>query len=416
MRRQLFERVQLLLQQNRYALAQKELIQLLEDYPDDPLLHALYAHCLLEMRQATEALKHAEQAVAFAPNTAFCYYILSLVQQELGQLKLALEALRSALALDPLDPDYFAQMGLVYFQMSQWQASLNASESALRLDPEHVDALNLRGMALIRLGQKELALETVESALLSEPDNARVHANRGWMFLQTGRHTEALDAFQEALRLNPELAWAREGMLDALKARFWMYRQLQKYFFMMARHSRKYQFASLIVLIVVVQLLSSFAGAYSHVIALSVVGVYFAFAMLTWLADPLFNLLLRFHPQGRLVLNTRERQASSQFALVGGISLCALGAGLLFARPAALLAAGLGLSLLVPMAGSAHLEEPRKRAALERYTLALGAVLVLTLVSYLLGWRPLFQFLILLYALSWLGFSWFANWTILRTG
>ena len=51
--------------------------------------------------------------------------------------------------------------------------------------------------------------------------------------------------------------------------------------------------------------------------------LYFSFAILTWLADPLFNLLLFVHPLGRHALSARERFSS----LIASLFLLLAGAG-----------------------------------------------------------------------------------------
>ncbi|MDB5311521.1 MAG: tetratricopeptide repeat protein [Gemmataceae bacterium] len=46
----------------------------------------------------------------------------------------------------------------------------------------------------------------------------------GWALLHARQPAEALTHFREALRLDPTNEWARDGLIEALKARYWVYR------------------------------------------------------------------------------------------------------------------------------------------------------------------------------------------------
>src|SRR6185295_5916341 len=59
----------------------------------------------------------------------------------------------------------------------------------------------------------------------------------GWALLHAGDAKRALEHFREALRLDPELEFARAGVVEALKARNPIYRVMLLYFLWMARLS-----------------------------------------------------------------------------------------------------------------------------------------------------------------------------------
>lgn len=410
-----YARIQLLLDQRRWELARTELEAMLERGPDDFLAHALLALCLSEQHQSKRALVHARLAVGLSPDIAFGHYIHSIVLQELGQLKEARRSILQALDLNPEDPDFFARLGLIDLLEARWQEALNCAENGLRLDPEHIDCQNLRSMALIRLGQPESALGQLDQALLKEPENARVHANRGWTLLQSGQHAEAMAAFSEALRLEPGLEWAREGLLEALKARYWLYRQFQRYSFWMSRYGRRHQFLIMIGLILGMRLVVGLAGNASHLLGGMLVLTYAAFVSMTWLADPLFNLLLMFHPFGRYVLAPHERRGALWLAalLCGGV--VGLASGLLLDQLPPALAGLMCLSLLLPTAGTFSPSEVRVRRQLGTYTLALAVLGTFGLLGLSLGIMPAGGIALGMYLLALIAFSWIANWLMLRS-
>lgn len=401
-----YARIQLLLQQHRYGMARQELEQLLQASPDEALAHALLAHCLSEERHGKRALVHARLAVGLAPEQPYCHYILAIVQQELGQLKDARKSILAALELDPHDPDYYTRLGLIALFESRWQESLDCAEQALRLNPEHIDSQNLRSMALIRLGQPGSALEQLDQALLKEPENALVHANRGWTLLHARQPAEAMDAFREALRLEPGLEWAREGMLEALKAQYRLYRIYQRYAFWMSRHGSKHQFLIMLLFILGARLMAGVIGG--------IMLVYLAFAAMTWLTEPFFNLLLLFHPFGRYVLAAHEKRGAWWFfgLLCGGLGLAVL-SGLL-GQPLGVFAGLMILALTVPTAATFSFGDAAKRRVLGGYTLGLAGLALLSLMGLLLQQPGLFGASFLLYMLGLVGASWLANWQMSR--
>ncbi len=70
---------------------------------------------------------------------------------------------------------------------------------------------------------------------MHNPNNPNTHANLGWALLHKGEHEKAMIHFREALRLDPELQWAQQGIVEALKARHFIYRVMLKYFLWMSR-------------------------------------------------------------------------------------------------------------------------------------------------------------------------------------
>ena len=42
---------------------------------------------------------------------------------------------------------------------------------------------------------------------------------KAWALIEQGEHEQAMEHFREALRLNPQLDWARQGIVEAMKAR-----------------------------------------------------------------------------------------------------------------------------------------------------------------------------------------------------
>ena len=317
------DRALLLFQQNRLDMADRELRQVLAADPSDAHAHSLLALCLSERKQFKEATAEAEQAIHLAPDFAFAHYARAHVLKDRNRDQEALAAVREAIRLDPSDADYRALEAALLVDLKKWPEALAAAERGLELDAEHVGCTNLRAVALVRLGRKAEAGQTIDAALAKNPDNAVTHANQGWTLLHQGEARRALDHFREALRLDPGNEWARAGIVEALKARNIIYALMLKYFLFMSKLSSGAQWGIILGGYFLNRLLAGMARTNPDLApwVLPFRIVYVSFVLMTWLAYPLFNLLLRLNRFGRMAL-TPEQIVESNW--VGGCLFLAL--------------------------------------------------------------------------------------------
>ena len=314
----LFQRALILHQQGRHADAERELRQALAMDPHDADAHAMLALCLAERKDFPQAQYEADTAAGLAPDDAFPHYARARVLSDRHRLDEAAAAVQQALDLDAGQGDYFALLAAVRFEQRRWHEALAAAEEGLKVDPDHAGCTNLRAMALVKLGRRNEAGAAIDEALARDPQNAVTHANQGWTLLHRGDPRKALEHFREALRLDPDLEWARAGIVEALKARHFVYRWVLMYFLWMARLSERAQWGILVGGYVGYRILVNVARN-SPAVAPYVwplVIAYIVFVLMSWLADPLFNLLLRLNRFGRLALSREQRVTSNWVALL----------------------------------------------------------------------------------------------------
>ena len=319
-------RAELLLQQSRPADAEREAGLALAQAPDPSHAHALLALSRLHQGKRDTALEAARSAIACAPDSPYAHYVLALVLHRSDRNRDALATLNDAIRLAPDDADLFTLQSSIHLSLGNWSESLRAAEQALALSPEHVDAANFRSMALVRLGRKTEAMETVDSALQRDPENAFSHANQGWNCLHRNDPASAREHFREALRLDPSLDYAREGMLEALKARNWLYRGVLAYFLWMGRLPAKVQWGVILGAYFGSRVIANLAAANpgQKILWWSVLGVLYGFIYLTWTAQPMFNLFLRLDRFGRHVLSRDQTVASNWFGPFFAAAMAAL--------------------------------------------------------------------------------------------
>ena len=311
------ERALLLYQQSRYELAEAELRQSLAAEPHDTYAHALLGLCLAHREKYEDATTETRQAIHMAPDFPFAHFAHAHVLFDRNRFSEALTAVREAIRLDPENADQYALLSNIHLQEHRWQEALNAAEQGLEFNPEHVGCTNLRAMTMVKLGRKAEAGRTIDTALSKNPDNALTHANQGWTLLEQGQPKKAAEHFREALRLDPQNEWARQGIIEALKARSIIYAVMLKYFLWMAKFSRRGQWGIILAGYFGNRILGAISQANPDlapwILPLRI--LYISFALMTWLAYPFFNLLLRLNKFGRLVLSREQTVATNWFGL-----------------------------------------------------------------------------------------------------
>jgi hypothetical protein len=201
------------------------------------------------------------------------------------------------------------------------------------------------------------------------------HANKGWTCLHRVDPRAAQEHFREALRLDPELEFARQGMLEALKARNPVYRVMLAYFLWMGRQSGWTQWAVVIGVYFSSRFLSraTFERPEQAWVLVPVLVLFYLFVYLTWTARPLFNLLLRFDRFGRYVLSGEERRASTWFGACVAVAVACF-ASLLAGMSLVALAAGIGALVISVGVAATWAREGRARVILAVATAALALI------------------------------------------
>lgn len=241
------------------------------------------------------------------------------------------------------------------------------------------------------------------------PENALSHTVQGWNYLESNRPREALESFRTALRLDPDLDYAKRGMVEALKARNWLYRILLQYFLWMGRLSGRAQWGVVLGLYFGSRLLLAAAKSYPALepFVLPIIVLYVIFCVLTWIAQPMFNLILRLNRFGRYALSKQQIVASNWFGgfLAAAVVFAVVGLGCGF-WPATALAIWFGL-MLQPLALS--MQAPTKRrpwflaAAALLGCIGLAGLLLVGLES------PSARNILGIFVFGWVGFPWLMN-------
>ncbi len=371
------QRALVLQEQRRHELAEKELRQHLVDEPNDGFAHALLAVSLLEQERRNDAEQSAREAIGLAPDMAFTHYTLARVLADRNRHEDALAIIAEAIRLDPANADFHSMQASFRFQRESWAGALAAAETGLQFDPEHINCNNLRAMALVKLGRKAEAGATIDTTLARDPSDAFSHANKGWTLLEQGKRKQAMKHFHESLRLDPTNEWTRAGLVEAIKAGNPVYAVMLRYFLWMQKLSKRARWGIILGGFFGSRLLAGLSAANPDIApwVMPVRVFYITFAVLTWLAHPVFNLMLFLHPYGRHALTEEQRSQATWVGLLLALALSSVAIWLVsgyneeYLVPA--LVFGL-LSLPTSAVHTCHKGWPRRTMACA--TLALAAV------------------------------------------
>ncbi|MBI5433257.1 MAG: tetratricopeptide repeat protein [Planctomycetes bacterium] len=385
-----FERGRLLFEQERHDMAIREFeLELAED-PDQAHVHAMLALCRRAKQEHARAAEHARRAIELAPDAAFVHYVYAQVALGTERFADALKSLDEAIRLDADDADSHALRAAVLLRQEKRKEALAAAEQALELDAENSLAQNIRASALVTLGRASEARAGLSDALERRPEDAFTHANQGWTLLHAGDHRRAIEHFGEALRLDPTDGWAKDGLLQALKARYVAYRWMLAFYLWQGRLTSRTRWMLILGAYFGIRLLNSAADknpALEPLVApLSI--AYGAFVFLTWTADALFDLAIFCNRHARHLLTPARHATSIVLFVVLGVAATA---GILAAATSSVTvgwgAAGLAVTILpISIAGSRRAGWPR--LVMGGYCVVLVLLVALIVVAFTLATPP----------------------------
>jgi len=382
-----FEKIFLLLDQGRFKLAEKELRTIAAADPDNAVLHSLLALSLLGQEKIKDASAESKRALSIDADDAFIYHIESLCRMGLGKYREAQKAVQNALQRDPEEPSYYGTAAKIEGLLKNWKEMLTLADKGLSLNPEHSGCALAKADALVQMNRKDEAAEVIEHVLRGSPENEQALISKGWICLEENNPKKALEFFMEAARIDPESEAAKQGIINALNARHFVFRLILSYYRFMSRLGSKAQWGIIIGLYILFRILKTAAKTYPAItpFVLPLVVVYILFIFLSWTAYPLFNLLLRFNKFGKHALSKEEIMASNLVAASLVAALVSFAGSFLTTSPAGYYGAFGFLFMVIPVSGAFSRSKPGSARILKLYAAALCILLVASMALSITG-------------------------------
>jgi tetratricopeptide (TPR) repeat protein len=345
-----------LLGASRPDLAEREFRAALAAEPSDANALAGLAIALNANDKDDEALATARAAVAAGPDRALARAALARALLNKETPKEALVEAEAAVRMEPMNAYFHGLVGLASLSIGRPADALDAATRGLSLDADDETCAHVRGMAMVRLNRRDDAESTLRTSLARNPESSNGHAILGHSLLMQNKVREAAEHFRESLRLDPTNEAGREGLLHTLRARVPIYRLFLWWISFCQRMPAGVVVGVLLISFMIGPALASIGKAYPSLaliilpLRLLVIGL----AMLTWIAEPLFNAALLLTRDGRLLLRPAERMWALVMVLLCPLPVIFIALGVisagqgetmkLFAR-----AAGASLFLLIPI-------------------------------------------------------------------
>jgi tetratricopeptide (TPR) repeat protein len=333
------ERAEILLELDKYDLAEKELRQEIAENPDSDLAHGSLARCLINQRKlGAETLEIVEYALSLNPENDWLHYLLAVYWHMSGDFNRAQTAIGVSLELEPNSPLYFDTLARILFDRgndnfkthsrrvlliifvfsrgvlwpiswaisatfkSYWlrsylQPVFSPLEQSLSLDPEYLSAINLQTQLLLQIDRSHRALDSSLNALRIDPNDGVAHKLHAQILLRLGKYPAAREHFQSALSIDPSSNESKAGLLEATRSQYWIYPWVSI--------TNRRGILVLATLSVIVIMLGTSMTWFNNegIFALFTYLVFIPIVCVSFAAKPIFNLFLQLNPKNKLLIN-----------------------------------------------------------------------------------------------------------------
>ena len=382
-------RGQLLHDQGRYSEAEDYLKQALSEDPSSAEALMMLAWCQFNQdNRDKEALATLDRAILEEPGIAQMHGLRALILASLKRFSDGHASAEQAIALDPDSSFSYSSKAQVFAGEQKWAKMEENARKALTLDGDDELAQNQLTQALLLQGKTEENASNVRKQLERDPDDPLPHLNAGYAALRRGDQAKAEEHFREALRLRPSLEPAREGMLEAFRARSLVYRSYLKWSFWMAKFTQKFQWGLIIGIYVLYRFVVAAANQINPLLGLLVIVLYVSFALWTHVARGVGNLIVLTDRNGRLAL---RRNDTLEGIFVGGFvcaGLLLVLSVLIVGKWSLFLAGAVLASTAVPLAASFNNDDSVGRKLYAALGIAVFAFGSITLVQHIAGLEP----------------------------
>lgn len=203
-----------LMDQKKYAEAEKVLQALVVKEPKSGIVYANLAVVSMYQERAADALKYMEKAVALEPANPAFRSQLAAFQLENGKAKEAEENARKVILKNPKNQQALAVFAESLIQQKRYAEAIAPLTALRTLQGDKVD--DQTEVALILClnqgGQPKRALEIARKRAVRQPKEIQNLLLWGDMARFSGETTEAEKAYQAALQLDPKSTAAQEGL------------------------------------------------------------------------------------------------------------------------------------------------------------------------------------------------------------
>jgi tetratricopeptide (TPR) repeat protein len=175
-------------------------------------LHHL-AQQAINQRDYVNAHRYCVDIIQQNPQHADSYFLLAMINVEIGQITKATQLILKALELNPID-EYFAHLCKCYALQGKMTEALDCAKKVSLEQINNPLTLDTLGVALSRVGSHQKALSFFEKALKLNSSNPAFYYNYAVSSKFAGCFSQAREAFEKAISLKPDYYQAHFALSD----------------------------------------------------------------------------------------------------------------------------------------------------------------------------------------------------------
>lgn len=406
---------EVLLSQGKYDHAEMILEGLMATGFEEISIVRMMALAKIGQGNFSQAEELCRMLVSQQPDEAYGHYLLAVVRDHYRDFAGAHLHLDEAIRLEPDNSGFFAFKASLFLHRQEYDRALEYADTGLRLDAENTQALNARASALIGLNRKDEAFRTIHKSLETDPENADTHANMGWSLLHLGKSDEALEHFKTSLQLEPGSQFAKNGLLEAMKAKFPVYRYFLMAMLYLSKMTGRNKWAWIIGGYVTYRILVSAAKEYSTLkpFLVPLIGLMALFFISSWIFSPLMNLYLLTNKYGRYSLEAGQKESARLVGISLAVSLISFILFLISGNSGFISTGFVAFGLMIPL-GSMNNPDTQNGLKKLRYASA-----ILTVIAIIHGFLAIFgstfdSAFFYIFIIGLIAYQWFANYVLIN--
>ena len=192
----------------------KEALIIKQDYAE---VHNSLGVSLQGLGLLSDAIKSYENSIAVSPDYAEAHNNLGNTFKELEQLESAINSYENAIAIKPNLAQAHYNLGLIFNELRDHAKAVRSYEKAIAINPNYQEAYNNLGGAFQMLSKMNLAVKCYKKAIEIDQSFLEAHINLGLLLTELGKLTEAESYLRKAITINPESSKAHNNLGNALK-------------------------------------------------------------------------------------------------------------------------------------------------------------------------------------------------------
>ena len=199
-----------LLEKGNVELAQRQLAEILERFPDEPNALRLSGVSALQQNKPEIALIPLQKAIKAAPDFAKAHQDLSNAWTQLGDLKKAETCLKKSLEIDTSNFSGWKDLGDLLADQGKNEESDKAYKNALGSDKKYKEIQD--AMMLVQKGQLGEAEKIYRKLLAEDPDNVDALRLLALLASRSGALDQGIAMLRKCTEIAPDYALAWENL------------------------------------------------------------------------------------------------------------------------------------------------------------------------------------------------------------